>query len=164
MWWVLVDCGSILLSRTNENPFLSETESMVEGLSINHYIFFSIQVFMVLFMCAATLQHSWMVTFWIYSYFFLFLMVSLSYTNEKLFLKIITFFQFNVLAILMDLKLFDATLYIISSSLCKNFVWYLLDILCVCLGFNELFCFLMQHNGSDSKILFSYLLSWQECY
>ena len=41
--------------------------------------------------------------------------------NEKLFPKKITFFQLNISAILLYLKLFVAVLCVISSSLCKSF-------------------------------------------
>lgn len=117
-----MDCGTILFWRINENTFLSKIQKI--GL----YVCLLIIIF--------SFQYQFL---WYYLYVLLTIQQSLNgdvlnlflflpifdsiciLQNEKLFPKKITFFQLNISAILLYLKLFVAVLCVISSSLCKSF-------------------------------------------
>ena len=117
-----MDFGTILFWRINENQFLSKIQKI--GL----------------YVCLLIIVFSFQCQFlWYYLYVLLTMQQSLNgellnlfiflpifdsiciLQNAKLFPKKITFFQLNISDILLYLKLFVTVLYVISSSLCKNF-------------------------------------------
>lgn len=118
---ILVDWGTILFSRTNENPLLSKTRKTCLKVCLLITIFSFQYQFSWYYLCVLlTVQQSLNGEF-LNLFIFLPIFDSICILqNEKLFLKIIIF-QLNILAILLCFKLFIAVLYIISSSLSKRF-------------------------------------------
>ena len=88
---ILVDCATILFSRTNENPFLSKTQKTCLKVCLLITIFSFQYQFSWYYLCVLlTIQQSlngdllWIwIWIWICSYFFLFLIVSVFYKMKN---------------------------------------------------------------------------------
>lgn len=151
-----MDCGTILFWRISENTFLSKIQKI--GLYVCLLIIiFSFQYQFLWYYVLLTIQQSLNGTFWICSYFFLFLIVSVFYKMKNYSLKILPSFNsiFQLFCCILNYLLLCSVSF--HLLFVKVFILFLLDILFIFLGLNELFCLLVQYIGSDSKVLFSYL-------